>query len=591
MLAGMPNMIAEGLYRARIPHVGDNPAYLLLKDLFIAFVITGIAGSLVRRTVRKPDWLKNTPAAFVILLLILVVVTTEVLFHGSQFALGEGADFAGAAPLAYASSRLFAGMSEGALLTARALFWWIHFLAVFSLFFIIPRSKHLHMVFAPFNIYWRSLEPKGSLKKIRLEGENAKIYGAGKLEDFTWKQLFEAYACVKCGRCDGACPAHQSGEPVKPKRFNGRLRNHMEKVAPALLRRKAGKAAVQKDAVDSISYKTKKGVTKKNIIGDVYEEEFIWSCSTCGACLEACPVSVEHTARLFDLRRYIVSSGGNVPEKARQAMACVENCGNPWGISRQADCGLPGGLQAPVQAGVPGAQYLYFMGCAASFDETAGRAAAAFINILQKAGVSFAVLGRDEWCCGETVRRMGNEHLFQEIAKKNVSLFNRLNVRNILTTCSHCFNTLKNEYPQFGGRYQVTPHTVFLADLLREGKVKPNKSIDKTITCHDSCYLGRYNGFYSEQREILKSIPGVRLVEMPRSGKKSFCCGAGGGRFWMKSKTDNLIGRNRAKEAIATGAEVICTACPYCLAVLSEQVELEGSIKTLDIAEILEMSL
>ncbi|BAF58373.1 hypothetical membrane protein [Pelotomaculum thermopropionicum SI] len=226
LLAGMPNMIAEGLYRARIPHVGDNPAYLLLKDLFIAFVITGIAGSLVRRTVRKPDWLKNTPAAFVILLLILVVVTTEVLFHGSQFALGEGADFAGAAPLAYASSRLFAGMSEGALLTARALFWWIHFLAVFSLFFIIPRSKHLHMVFAPFNIYWRSLEPKGSLKKIRLEGENAKIYGAGKLEDFTWKQLFEAYACVKCGRCDGACPAHQSGEPVKPKRFNGRLRKH-----------------------------------------------------------------------------------------------------------------------------------------------------------------------------------------------------------------------------------------------------------------------------------------------------------------------------------------------------------------------------
>jgi len=596
LLPGIPNMVAEGLFKTSIPYIGNSSGYLFIKDIFIALIIIGIVGSFLRRTVKKPNWLKNTPVVFVILGLIMVIAITEVLFHGARLALGEGVALSGAAPLASAVSRSLAGLDGDIIHYTGVFSWWAHYLAIFSLLFIIPRSKHLHMLFAPFNTYWRSFEPRGSLSKIQFDEKNVKTYGASKLEDFTWKQLFEAYACVKCGRCDEICPAHQSGEPTKPKRFNGRLRNHIEKIAPALLKRKAKnpKAAEQKVTEGSISYKTKKGVKKKNLIGDVYEEEFIWNCATCGGCMEACPISIEHTSRLFDLRRYIVSSGKNVPEKIKQTIAGIENYGNPWGISRKTGCDWAKKLEIPTLAGKPDAQYLYFVGCAGSFDETAKRTTAAFVNILKKAGVSFAVLGRDEWCCGETARRMGNEYLFQKIVKKNVSLFDELNVKNILTTCSHCFNTLKNEYPQFGGRYQVTHHSVFLAGLLKEGKLRPNKGIDKTITCHDSCYLGRYNNFYNEPREILKSVPGVRLAEMPRSREKSFCCGAGGGRFWMKGGSDNLIGQNRAGEALSTGAEVICTTCPYCLTTLSEQIKVKGvnnNIKTLDIAEILEMSL
>jgi len=589
LLPGIPNMVAEGLFKTSIPYIGDNSGYLFIKDIFVSLIIIGIVGSFLRRIVKKPEWLKNTPVVFVILGLIMAIAITEVMFHGAQLALGEGVALRGAVPLASAVSMSLAGLNRDIIHSTGMFFWWTHFLAIFAFFFILPRSKHLHIVFAPFNTYWRSLEPKGSLSKIQFDDENVRTYGASKLEDFTWKQLFEAYACVKCGRCDEICPAHQSGEPIKPKRFNGRLRKHIEKKAPALLKRNE-----KKGAEDSTSYKNKKGIPKKNLIGDVYEEEFIWGCATCGGCMDVCPISIEHTSRLFDLRRYIVSSGRNVPENIKQTIASIENYGNPWGISRKTGCDWAKGLEIPTLAGKPDAQYFYFVGCAGSFDETAGRATAAFVNILKKAGVSFAVLGRDEWCCGETARRMGNEYLFQKIVKKNVSLFNELSVKNILTTCSHCFNTLKNEYPQFDGRYQVTPHSVFLADLLKAGKIRPNKGIDKTITCHDSCYLGRYNNFYSEPREILKSVPGVRLTEMPRSREKSFCCGAGGGRFWMKSKTDNLIGQNRAGEAISTGAEVICTTCPYCLATLSEQIKVKGvndNIKTLDIAEILEMSL
>ncbi len=593
LLLGIPNMINEGLFNTSIPYIGDNSGYLFSKDIFVALIIIGIAGSWLRRTVKKPKWLKNTPEVFVILGLILVIAITEVLFHGYRLALGERVALSGAAPLASAVSIYLAGLNGKDIQYTGMFSWWTHYLAIFSLLFIVPRSKHLHMVFAPFNTYWRSFEPKGSLSKIDFDEKNVKTYGASRLEDFTWKQLFEAYACVKCGRCDEICPAHQSDEPTKPKRFNGRLRKHIDKKAPAILKRKARNSKVtgKEEPEDTISYKSKKGVTKKDLIGDVYEEEFIWSCSTCGGCMEVCPISIEHTSRLFDVRRYIVSSGKNVPETIRQTLAGIEDHGNPRGISRKTVIDWAKAYAIPTLAEKPDAQYLYFAGCAGIFDETAKRTTAAFINILKNAGVSFAVLGNYEWCCGETARRMGNEYLFQKIVKKNVSLFNESGVKNILTTCSHCYNTLKNEYPQFGGRYEVTPHPVFLAGLLKDGKLKPKNSIDKTIAFHDSCYLGRYNNFYNEPREVLESVPGVCLAEMPRSRENSFCCGAGGGRFWMKSAKDNLIGQNRAKEAVSTGAEVICTTCPYCLAALSEGIGANNNIRTMDIAEILEMSL
>lgn len=312
--------------------------------------------------------------------------------------------------------------------------------------------------------------------------------------------------------------------------------------------------------------------------------------------MEVCPVSCEHTSKIIDIRRYIVSSTGSVPAELKQVFQGIEKQGNPWGMKRNwdTDYSWTKGLRIPTLAEKPDAEYLYFFGCAPFSGTQALNTTVAFIKLLIKANVDFALLGEEEWCCGETARRLGNEFLFQQTVKKNIEVWRDLRIKKILTTCPHCFNTLQNEYCQFGGDYEVIPHAVFLADLLHKGSLKPEKVQNIKATYQDPCYLGRYNGFYNQQREILKAMPGVNLVEMPRARQNAFCCGAGGGRFWVTGKADNVITQNRAKEALATGADVICTACPFCKMELQEEItrkDLDIKINTLDVAEILEASL
>ncbi|OPX89773.1 (Fe-S)-binding protein [Pelotomaculum sp. PtaB.Bin117] len=588
LLPGIPDMAAERLLHAGIPFVANNVPYLFIKDLFIALVIVGITGCLLRRTVRKPEWLKNDIEAIVLLVLIFIVVLTEALYHGTNLALHSGSTALWPAPLAGAFSGLFTGMPAGAIAAAASIFWWAHFLAIFSLLWIIPNSKHLHLIFAPFNTYWHSPEPRGAINTINLKDADNKTLGVAKMEDFTWKQLFEAYACTKCGRCNDQCPAYRSDEPVKPKPLQGRLRKHIEERAPLLLRQRSGLGVKQAASEQA------QGVLKKKVTGNVFKKDFIWSCAMCGGCEEACPVSVEHTAKIIEMRRYLVLAKNDFPDEMRRYFANIELYGNPWGMDRNDSAGRPAGTGMHTMAEDNSAEYVYFPGCAASFDERAGSAATALSNLMKKAGVSFVTLGAEEWCCGETTRRMGNEALFQRIVKSNVKKWHALGVRKIITLCAHCYNTLKNEYPLFGGKWEVIHHSVLLAGLLKEGRLKPVKSNNMTITYHDSCYLGRYNDVYREPREVLRALPGVRLVEMRRSEKWSFCCGAGGGRFWTKAATENLIAASLVQQAIATRASALCTACPYCKLLMEETVARQGTqerIQVLDIAELLEMAM
>ncbi len=599
LLVGMPNMAAEGLFNTNIHYIGDNYYFLFIKDICNALIIVGVVGAATRRTVRKPEWLKNGVADFVKLGLILAIVLTEVGFHAVRFALGQDLNLITAAPLAFASSQFFVNSNEVTLYKVMPIFWWTHFLAVFSLCFIIPNSSHLHLVFAPFNAYWHTLAPKGALSKIQQDGKCKAVIGANYMEDFTWKQLFDVYSCVKCGRCNGQCPGQLSGEPLKPRAINGRLRKHIEARAPRLLEGKTSRDITKQeigtktDKANKTDKKANGDKFKKNLAGGLFDQEFIWSCTTCGACLEACPVSIEHISKLIDMRRYLVLTAGNVSEGMKQVFAGITGQGSPWGYSRKE--GLPWAkeLSVPTIQENPQAEYLYYAGCAAAFDAKAQKTAAAFIKLLQAANVNFAVLGSLEWCCGDTARRMGNEFLFEKAVNDNIATWNKLKIKKIITTCPHCFNTLKNEYPQYGGGFEVLHYADFLANLLREGKLLANKSFAKVVVFHDPCYLGRYNDVFSPPREVIKAVPEMQLAEMPRSKQRAFCCGAGGGRIWTTPTADNLITGNRVKEAVATGAEVIGTACPFCKMVFSEAVKLEGShnIEVLDIAEILAASL
>ncbi len=587
LLPGVPNMAAERLFNTGIPFVGNNALYLFVKDLFIILVIVGVIGCLLRRTVRKPEWLKNNTEAVGLLLLIFTIVLTEALYHGTNQALRSGGGTLWPAPLAGALSGFFFNKPAEVIGTSASIFWWAHFLAIFSLLWIIPNSKHLHMIFAPFNTYWHSLEHRGAIKPIDPGGAAGETFGVNKMEDFTWKQISEAYTCTKCGRCNDQCPAHQSGEPVKPKPLQGRFRKHIEERAPLLLKQRSRRYIKQGASEQA------QAILKKKIIGDVYKKDFIWGCAMCGSCEEACPVSVEHTPKIIEMRRHLVLAKKDYPDQMRKFFSNIESYGNPWGATRKDNDNRLAGSGSKELAGGNAAEYVFFAGCAASCDARAGSAAAALSKILKKAGVSFATLGADEWCCGETARRMGNEALFQQIAKNNIRQWQALGIRKIIVSCAHCYNTIKNEYPQFGGSWEVIHHSVLLANLLKEGRLQPLKKNNVTLTYHDPCYLGRYNDIYREPREFLGVLPGVRLVEMQRAENWSFCCGAGGGRFWTKDVKENLIAASRVQQVAATGASVLCTACPYCKLLLEETVACQGTqgqFKVLDIAELIEMA-
>jgi Fe-S oxidoreductase/nitrate reductase gamma subunit len=561
-----------------------GPFYLyfsLLLDLFGALAIVGVLLAIGRRYLYRPQWLDSILNDSLILALFLAVLLTGFLAEGLRILateLNPHPDWALWSPVGRAVALLFqgAGMSRETATTFHQMSWWVHALLAFTLIGYVAYSKLLHLVTAPLNILLRNLDSEAVIQPIR-NFETAETFGVSRLEEFNRRQLFDLDACTRCGRCLENCPANLTGKPLAPKRNYDNLRAHMEEKG-ALIRQ--GK-----------NPETEGG---KNLIGEVISEDVIWACTACMACSHVCPVYIPCLDKLAAMRRYLVLMESRFPSEVQLVFRNMENNSNPWGVGLGLRADWAKGLEIKTMAEESNVDLLFWVGCAGSFDDRNKRVATSLVKIFKACGVKFSILGTEEGCCGDSARRIGNEYLYQTLVQANIEVFKTYGVKKMVTMCPHCFNTLKNEYPQFGGNYEVMHYTQFIADALRSGKLKLSKPMDKVITYHDSCYLGRGNNIYEEPRRIIEAIPGLRLVEMERSRFRSFCCGAGGGRMWMEEKIGTRINQMRTDQASQTKAGYVGTACPYCLTMIGDGIKekgLENSMSAFDLSELVEQSM
>ncbi|HBQ22000.1 MAG: hypothetical protein A2Z91_01415 [Deltaproteobacteria bacterium GWA2_38_16] len=549
---GTLEMILNGIVPSfSLEFIGHVPylIFFYLQNIFYILVLLSIAFFFYRRLVIKPKRMEVLSThsawdAYFILSLISILMITAILYNAfSNFYIRE-------------------------------LSWWIHLLTVLGFFCYLPFSKHLHVVAAAPNVFFTTLTPRGRLKKIDLTDETQTSFGVNKLEDFTWKQLLDSYACTECGRCNEFCPTYNTGKPLKPRSLIVDLRHHLEAKGYSLRHPERSE-----------------GSSPTKMIGEIFSEDLIWDCTTCGACIEACPVFIEHVEKIVDMRRNLVLMQGKMEPEAQKVFTNFENYSNPWGLPQSSRGDWAKELGIKTLSENPNVEYLFYVGCAGSYDARAKKVSMAFAKLLLKANVNFGILGSEERCNGESCRRMGNEYLGQQLISENIKTLQKYSVKKILATCPHCFNTLKNEYPDFGANFEVTNHTEFLMKLIQEGKLKVQKEVLQKITYHDSCYLGRYNEIYDSPRNILKSIASdTNVIEMKRIKSQGFCCGAGGGRMWLEEKRGDRINVNRVEEALGTGANVIASACPFCLTMVEDGLKAknqETTIHAQDIAEIL----
>ncbi len=564
----------------------------LLQDLLCAGVLVALSISLYRRFVVKPERLRfadqqaaNLDASIIIGLILVLIV---LLFgdRAVEYRLAQvetGRYFPQAAFISVALSGIFAGLSKPSLIGWYNFFWWAHTLVILGFLVYIPFSKHLHIIGAIPNVFFRRFRPIGELTKMNLEDESVETYGVSKIEEFTWKQNLDLYACTECGRCSENCPATLTGKPLSPKETIHNLKKHLLAKGKLLLE--------QGEAKEGPPLEGASAELNKVLVGEVCLNDEIWSCTSCGNCMEHCPVFIEHIQKYVDMRRYLVLMESNFPPEVQTVLRNWETNSNPWGLAFATRGDWAQGLGVQTLAENSEVEYLFYVGCTGSFDERGKKVTAAMVKLLHQAGVSFGILGAEEKCCGETARRIGNEYLFQSMATDLTETINGYGVKKIITTCPHGYNCLKNEYPQFGGNWEVYHHAELLNRLLRKGRLKPRQRLDKRLTFHDSCYLGRYNGLYEEPRGILKSIPGLQLQEMERHRNKSFCCGAGGGRMWMEETLGNQkINEARTDQALALNPEIIGVSCPFCTIMLEDGLKArdkEEAVKVYDIAELL----
>jgi Fe-S oxidoreductase len=544
-------------------------------------VIFGGCLAVYRRYIVKPSRLETKPTNTLIYLGGIVLLITGYFVKGYRIALIGGSvvpDWFSWAPISYLISRFFLILPTAPL--NELLVWHrvlIHALPAFLFFayVFITRNPLQHFFLSPINIYFRNLKLKGILLPIP-NFEEAETFGVREISEYTWKQLLDLEACTNCGRCQDVCPAHLTGKPLSPRRMTQNLKDHLWREGPKLL-------------TTPIDQRQPEAIMEKTV-----GEDELWACTNCMACEEACPVYIEQISRNIDLRRYLVLVETKYSSDIRLTLKNMEKSNNPWGMSRGARTEWTKDLEIKTFAEVTDPEILFWVGCCGSLDARNQRVATSMVKILQASGIQFGILGNEEGCCGDPARRIGNEYLFQTIAEANIEIMKGYGVKKILTLCPHCFHTLKNEYPQFGGEFQVIHHTQFLTELLTSGKLKLTKPIDKVITYHDSCYLGRANQIYEAPRKILHSIPGLKLIEMERHHNRSFCCGAGGGRMWMEEHIGTRINQMRTDQAIEVKAEWVGTACPYCLTMLGDGIKEKGKAETMaayDLSELVEKSM
>ncbi len=551
---------------ASLPWLAGQGWFALLVDVFCLLVLVGVVCAFWIRKVQRPSRFDGSHMgeADLILVWIAGIVLTLLLWHASRIALGLNEYPAGWSPLANAISNLFGtGSTTDAL---ERVFVWAHLVLVFGFLAYLPRSKHLHIMTAAINVWFGRTRARGRLEPLDFTVPDEEMrFGANTIADLTWKQMVDTMSCTECGRCQDVCPAYATGKELSPKLLIMGLRDQLFAEGPNLL------------ADD--------GFQPSPLVPNAASDEVVWDCVTCGACVRECPVAIEHIDHIVDLRRHLVMVEGRFPAEGETMLRDVERAQNPWGKPQTERADWAEGLDVRIlQPGEPAPEVLYWVGCAASFDERARVTARSTAKLLAAAGVDFAILGPRESCTGDPARRMGNEYTFQSFAEQNVGTLNGAGVTKIVASCPHCFNTLANEYPDFGGRYEVVHHSELLAQLVAEGRLQPQAGAEE-ITYHDSCYLARHNDVLAAPREIVQRIG--KPLEMARSGKRGFCCGAGGAHMWLEER-GNQINQERAREAVATGASTLAVACPFCTVMLDDGIRQNGDeMRVADVATLL----
>jgi Fe-S oxidoreductase len=598
-----------------IPVIGHQAWLGFVEDLFAVATVTAVLAFAVIRWLQSPVragrrsrfFGSHLGAAWFVLVMIVNVVLTLMLYRGAQVATGHF-PYPRGAFASEAVGRWLAPLGRGVndvvetvgLLSALGV--------VLAFLVFVVHSKHLHIALAPLNIALaRRPRALGALMPVYSRGRPVNfedpgeddLLGRGKIEDFTWKGLLDFGTCTECGRCQSQCPAWNTDKPLSPKLLIMALRDHALAKAPYLLaasdrEREALPAGVRAEA--------QRPLVAAAADGGVIDPDVLWSCTTCGACVEQCPVDIEHVDHVLDMRRYQVLFESAFPTEAEVMLRNLEHAGDPWGRGASARLEWTAGLPFTVRVlGDSGesrmpddVEYLFWVGCAGALDEAAQRTSRAVAELLHEAGVTFMVLGEAESCTGDAARRIGHEALFQMLAQQNVEALNSAGVRKIVVTCAHCFNTLANEYPQLGGRYDVVHHTTLLSRLVAEGRLTPVTPVDATVTYHDACYLGRHNRIFAPPREILARVPGAQLAELARNRERSFCCGAGGARMWMDETIGTRINLNRTDEALALRPDLITAACPFCIVMLADGVAMRreqgtagAHVEVTDVSEVL----
>ncbi len=592
-------------------HLPLGPLYsgfTFFQEIVTLMILVATFWAFYRRYIEKLVRLKRGFKSGLVLLFIgglmisvLVGSGMGIIWHGEELSWTE--------PIASCIAAAFGWIGETGSIVVFYIAWWIHLLFLLAFLVYVPQSKHAHLIAGPANVFLNRLDGAGKLSPINFEDETQESFGVGKIEDFKQHQLVDLYACVECGRCTNMCPATGTGKMLSPMDLIVKLRDHLTNYGAAVTSKQpwvptfafshtkgnqialasAGQGAEESAAALSYS---------PSLIGDIITEEEIWACTTCRNCEDQCPVMNEHVDKIIDLRRYLVLTEGKMNPDAQRAMQNIERQGNPWGLNRKErenwrevrdDVHVPT-VKELKKAGEE-FEYLFWVGSMGSFDNRSQRIALSFAKLMNEAGVKFAILGNKEKNSGDTARRLGNEFLFQELATQNIDEFQKNDVKKIVTIDPHAYNIFKKEYPDFGLEAEVYHHTELLHQLLQDGRLVPKYEVNETITFHDSCYLGRYNEVYDPPREILKSLPGVKLVEMERNRETGMCCGAGGGLMWMEEDTGHRINVARTEQALAVNPSVISSGCPYCLTMLSDGTkakEVEDNVKTYDVAELLE---
>lgn len=552
--------------------------YLFIKataNLFGLLVLVGIAMAAWRRYVARPARLDNKADDWVTLALLALILVTGFVVEGARMAAVPDPWAAWGFVGNWLSGPFDAAFGQSGLLIFHRALWWFHLCLGLGLLAYLPYTKLFHLLLAPANQFMRARGPLGVPELIDFEDESVESYGISSLPELPRKTLFDTDACLRCGRCQDACPATASGKHLNPKAAIQDLRTFMMETGWA------ASGTVEAAEADG------KGRT---LIGQVIPEADLWSCTTCRACEAACPVFVGHVDKSLEMRRNLVLMESRFPPQARLIFDNIEVNGNPLGESALIRGDHLRRLGVPTLAESPDVEILYWPGCAGNLDARSQKVSTALVGLMRSAGVSFATLGNEEKCCGEPARRLGNEYLFQTLAGGNIEVMNGYGARKIVTQCPHCFNTLKNEYPQLSGKFEVLHHTEFLSELVGSGRLHLGNAAPKRVTYHDSCYLGRYNGIYEPPRHLLKAA-GFDLVELPRRRAKAFCCGAGGGRMWLEEDEGERINNLRADEVLGVSPDTAVVACPYCLTMLKDGVDARGAgdrVGVMDISEILE---